>query len=93
MPSYKLAHVQEQGVDLIIIPLDASFGGMTTSEQKEEIDNFQTRAEDAGLRGTVVPVWKEFGRMVYIAPPDWHPIFAGLTPDYVEMNLNRELYW
>ena len=93
MPSYKLAHIQEQGVDLIIMPLDPAFGGMTPSEQKEELAGFQLRAEDAGLRGTVIPVWNEFGRLVFIAPPEWHPLLAGLTPDYVETNLNRELYW
>lgn len=93
MPNYKLAHIQEKGVDLIIIPLDAAFGGMTPSEQKERIDEFQTRADDAGLRGTVVPMWKEYGRMVFIAPLEWHSLVASLTPEFVERNLNRQMYW
>jgi hypothetical protein len=93
MPRFKLAHIQQQGVDLIIIPLDPAFGGMTESEQLEELAGFQLRAKDAGLSGTVVPIWKEYGRMVFIAPSDWHPLFASLTPEFVEANLNRELYW
>lgn len=93
MPRYKIAHIHEQGVDLIIIPLDASFGAMTISEQHEEMDEFQFRARSAGLAGTVVPVWREKGRMMFIAPTNWHLFLSSLSPEFVQMNLNRELFW
>lgn len=31
MPSYEVAHVHEQGQDLIIVPLDSQFGRLLTS--------------------------------------------------------------
>jgi hypothetical protein len=94
MPRYKAAHIKEQGIDLIIIPLESSFGHIGASTQHAEIAELQSRANDAGLRGTVVPVWDSGeGRMAFIAPTQWHPYFDSLTLAFVAMNLNREIYW
>jgi hypothetical protein len=93
MPRYKIAHVHEQGNDLIIIPLESSFGYRSQNDQHAEIGEFQMRANAAGLRGTVVPVWDSAGRMAFIARRDWHPFFASIDLAWVGRNLNRELYW
>jgi hypothetical protein len=93
MPHFKVAHVREQGVDLIIIPLDSNFGAKSQSEQHGAISELQVRASSAGLAGKVVPVWDNGGRMAFIAPPNWHPFFKDLNLGFVAQNLNRELYW
>lgn len=94
MPKYKIAHIKEQGVDLIIVPLEASFKFRTKSEQDETISELQSRASNAGLRGTVVPVWDNGGgRMGFIAPGNWHAFFQSINLQYVLNNINRELYW
>ncbi len=94
MPSYKIAHVKEQGVDLIIIPLDSAFGHKVSGDQKQIIGELQLRAQDAGLAGTVVPVWDDGGgRMAFIAPHNWHAFFASLNLQRVFASINRELSW
>jgi hypothetical protein len=94
MPQYRIAHVKEQGVDLIIIPLEASFGNLTQPDQQKTIALLQLHATGAGLRGTVVPVWDSgTGQMFFIAPERWHPFFRSIGLAWVAANINRELSW
>ena len=94
MPRFKVAHIREQGQDIIIVPLESSFGYKSDSEQAAIIDELQSHARGAGLGGTIVPVWDDGGgRMKFIAPRPWHPFFQGLSLTSVYANLNRELYW
>ena len=88
----KIAHVHEQGVDMIIVPLDNSFRSKTNDEKLKLKDQLQIKASSAGLRGVVVPVWNDsLGRMAFIAPRPWHHFFSNLNMDFVFSNLNREL--
>jgi hypothetical protein len=94
MPRFQVAHVREQGIDLIIIPLDSGFGQKLSSEQNEITSGLQVRARGAGLAGTVVPVWNSGGgRMAFIAPPNWHSFFRGLSLNSIATNLNKEISW
>ena len=93
MPSFKCAHVREQGVDLVIVPLDSSFGHKTEAEQHELIDAMQIAANSAGLAGTVVPIWTLGNRTVFIGPPNWHPFFKSITWNDVLASVNKEISW
>jgi hypothetical protein len=94
MPRYKVAHLREQGTDLIIIPLESRFGTMGSAAQAAEIKMLQIRANAAGLAGTVVPVWDAgSNRMGFRAPKQWHPYFGSISLSFVLANRNRELYW
>lgn len=94
MPRYKVAHIKEQGIDLIIIPLDSAFRTKSHEQQNEITLELQKRADAAGLAGTVVPVWDAGGgRMAFIAPQRWHPYFKGIDLAFVVANYNRELFW
>lgn len=94
MPRFQVAHIREQGVDLIIIPLNDSFRFKSQTEQNQIISELQLRATNAGLAGTVVPVWDSGGgRMAFIAPPNWHPFFRSINLQFIAANINRELYW
>jgi hypothetical protein len=94
MPTYKLAHIHEQGQDLIIIPVDRIFGSKTVAQQNREMQIFQAHATAAGLRGLVVLVWDVGGgRMDFRAPTRWHPFLESITPEYVAMKINRDLSW
>lgn len=75
MSKYKIAHVKEQGQQMIIIPLDSSFHHKTSDEQSGIKNALQSCASSAGLAGTVVPVWLHGGSMYFIAPQPWHPFF------------------
>lgn len=91
MSKYKIAHLREQGQDMIIIPLDKNFEYKTNNEQSEIVDSLQSYATSAGLAGTVVPVWLHGPQMKFIAPRPWHPFFKSLTWNAVISNLNKEL--
>jgi hypothetical protein len=93
MPHYKVAHLLEQGQNMIIVPLEASFDNQTTSTQQATIKELQGRAGAAGLAGTVVPVWDSGSRMKFIAPQPWHPFFQSLSMPQVMASINKEIHW
>lgn len=91
---YEVAHIREQGVDLIIIRLKSSFKYENKTDQYAIISELQLKASDAGLAGTVVPVWDNGGgQMGFIAPRSWHPFFKIINLEFVTYNINKELYW
>lgn len=94
MPNLDIAHLRQQGQDMIIVPLDSSFGHKAQDDQQAAIGEIQRAAIGAGLRGRVVPVWDNGGgRMAFIAPQPWHPFFRSLDLSTVYANVNRELSW
>ncbi len=44
MPRFQVAHLHEQGQDIIIVPLADSFGSKSEAEQDEIISELQLRA-------------------------------------------------
>jgi hypothetical protein len=94
MPHFKVAHIREQGQDMIIVPLDSSFEGKSSRDQHETISTLQVHARAAGLAGTVVPVWDSGGgRMKFIAPQPWHSFFQSTNLRFVLANINKDLSW
>jgi hypothetical protein len=94
MPRIKVAHVKHDNIDLIIVPLDPSFGSRPLIDQQRTTGELQLRARSAGLAGTVVPVWDAgLGRMGYVAPQNWQPFFSSISLQWVWLNVNRELFW
>jgi hypothetical protein len=90
MPQFDIAHLREQGQDIIIVPLERGFGSKSSQDQQAIIAELQACARAAGLAGTVVPVWDSGGgRMSYIAPRPWHSFFGGLSLSDVAQNLNK----
>src|SRR5690606_7449640 len=88
---YKIAHVREQGQQMIIIPLDPDFDRQTPQNQQETVASLQVCASSANLAGTVVVVWQAGNRMKFIAPEQWHPFFRTLPWRNVIANLNKTL--
>ena len=93
MPAFKLAHIREQGQDMIFIPLDAAFGRLPFEDQTAQIAELQARANSAGLAGLVVACWHELSRWHFLGPPQWRAFFESLPPEWISMNINRELTW
>lgn len=94
MPTLAIAHIREQGVDLIIAPLASDFGLKAPETQRALIAEIQLRSRGAGLAGTVVPVWDDgAGRMAFIAPRPWHPFFKSIGLGAVQASVNQELSW
>lgn len=92
MSDFDVAHINEQGVNLIIIPLESSFGLKSQEDQTAITNELQLCAASAGLAGTVVPVWDGgLGRMAFLAPPPFHPFFRSIDLSFVAHHLNRRL--
>lgn len=92
MTTYKIAHIHEQGQDLIIIPLSNQFE-QTAEEEKARLAVYlQGCSSSAGLRGHVVLVWPAGSQMKFLAPPPWHPFIRSLTLPAIYRMLNRELH-
>jgi len=89
---FKVAYFKEQGVTLVVIPLDSSFEHKSKEDQSRTVSSLQVCATSAGLAGTVVPVWEYNGSFRFIAPKNWHPFFQ--TPGIYQRilsNINKEL--
>lgn len=94
MTTLDIAHIQRQGQNMIIVPLDDSFDHKTSSQQQASIAAIQRAAIGARLAGTVVPVWEAAdGRMKFIAPRPWHPFFQSIELSWVFANVNKTLSW
>jgi len=94
MPRFKVAHVREQGQDIVIVPVDSNFGRKMTRDQQAIAAELELRSRSAGLAGKVVPVWDNGGgRMGFLAPHNWHSFFASVNLRWVFANINREIYW
>lgn len=91
MAVYKIAHIREQGVNLIIIPLESAFGMRSLADQRGVIAALQSCASSAGLAGTVVPVWQEGNSHRFIAPQKWKAYFESLGWNDILRNINKEL--
>ncbi|GGA40770.1 hypothetical protein [Dyella nitratireducens] len=92
MSSYKFAHLREQGQDMIVVPLDSSFGSQSSADQHAFIDAFQAQTRVAQLAGTVVAIWRSGNQVSFIAPRPWHGFFQspGIW-NLILANLNKEL--
>lgn len=92
MKRFEIAHIKEQGVDLIIVPVHSAFAAANQVEQTRLVRLLQQGAASAGLRGAVVPIWDiGSGRMGFLAPVPMHPFFLSINLTFVEANINREL--
>ena len=94
LATFKIAHIREQGVDLIIVPMGRAFGSVAVSDQQAVVAELQAQSMAAKLAGTVVPVWDcDGGEMGFIASQNWHPFFLSINLRWVLAHLNRELHF
>jgi hypothetical protein len=93
MPKYRVAHVNQQGQDMIIFPLEPSFGMKSITEQAEMLQDLEMRAHGAGLAGNAVIVWEQGKRLYFIGPKPWHPFLSSIGMRWVLAQVNRELSW
>src|SRR3981081_504542 len=92
MPTFQVAYLRRDGNDIIIVPVDRSFGKRSPGEQARIQEAFQRSAAAADIPGVVVPVWEDAtGRMAFRAPPPWHEFLESIDMVYVATALNRTL--
>lgn len=91
MNKFKIAHIREQGQDMIVVPLESAFDLRSESTQQETIAALQLASRSAGLAGTVVPVWLSGHGMKFIAPRQWIAFFRTLQWNQIMASINKEL--
>lgn len=92
MPKFQVAHIREQGQQIIIVVVADDFHHRASIEQNEAWRAIQRCASGAGLAGTVALVWDAGGgRMGFLAPDAWQPFFRSLNLAVVARNINRQL--
>jgi hypothetical protein len=89
--TYMTAHINQQGQNLIIVPLDDAFQHQTAAQQNATWEAIQGCAQVAGLAGLVCLVWESQGGFHFLAPQAWHAFFQSIDMAFVAANLNREL--
>lgn len=93
MPKLKVAHIREQGQDMLIFPLDQSFGNRSNHDQNEALALLEHRAHSAGLAGQAVAIWQHGMHTHFRGPSNWQNFLRGISMGWVLANVNRELSW
>jgi hypothetical protein len=93
MPSFKVAHIREQGQNMLLFPLDSSFGNKTSSDQNAILNELEDRAHAAGLAGSAAIFWQHGGHGHFMGPRPWHPFLRGLSYNAVVRSLNKTISW
>jgi len=94
MERVQVAYINEQGVDLLLVPVDPAFQKHSDTDQLRVCAVLQACATTAGLSGTVVPVWDAGdGRMAFLAPREAHAFLIAIDLGFVVEHINGELRW
>lgn len=92
MPTFQVAHLKHGGQDLIIVPVERSFGKRSPTEQARIQEAFQRSATSAKIPGVVVPVWEDSGgKLAFRAPSSLHEFLKSIDMVYVATALNQNL--
>jgi hypothetical protein len=92
MTTYQIAHIVEQGQQIILIPVDDQFEYKLPEDKQSILGSLQFCATSARLAGTVVLVWNNpSGRLAFMGPHQWHPWLRTLTMQRVIGSLNNTL--
>ena len=89
--TYEVAHLREQGQDIIIVPVNSSVGAKNQQQQNEIKRSIQIYASNAGLAGTVCLVWSSGNKFNFLAPSQWHGFFRSIDMRFVTVNINKRL--
>jgi hypothetical protein len=87
MQYFDIAHVREQGVDLIIVFVDQRVGRVTDGERAEVSARLTLCSRSAGLAGFVVLVWPGG----FYGDRRFHPFFESAPYEVLAASINRKL--
>ena len=90
MSSIKVAHLREQGQDMLLFPLSGAFGSKPTSAQDTILAELERSAHRAGLAGRAAAFWEVGGRTYFLGPRRWASFLRSISLAMVWANVNRE---
>ena len=93
MPTVKVAHIREQGQNMLLFPLDSSFGRKTSAEQQSILMELENRAHAAGLAGRAAVFWESAGRTNSLGPKLWSSFLRSMSMRRVLASVNKSVSW
>lgn len=93
MPKLRVAHIREQGQNMIIFPLDQSFGNRSNDDQETTLSGLEYRANSAGLAGYAVAIWQHGPHTHFRGPSKWQNFLRSISMRWVLANVNKEISW
>lgn len=93
MPTIKLAHIREQGQNMLLFPLDRSFGQKPEHERHEVLQELEDRAHGAGLAGRGALIWETGGRTYTLGPKPWANFLKSISLRHVLASVNKSITW
>ena len=92
MARFDIAHIHEQGQDMIIAFVNSAVGYKPTEDMEAIRQAIEGCANSAGLRGQAALVWDAGGgQLKFFAPSPWHPFFRSLSLFQVASSVNKYL--
>ena len=92
MPHYKVAHVRDQDVEYLLLPVESSFGQKTDEEQRAFVEECQSGALASELQGAIVVVWEDDkGHTQFRSPLSFRAVCNDWTLRRVLAGLNQEI--
>jgi len=92
MTTFDVAHIRQQGQNMIIVPMRTEFGRKTAGEQANIEAALASAAHSAALAGQVVTVWDNGGgRMAFRGPTQWRAFLASISLRWVGANINKRI--
>ena len=90
--TFQVAHVQEQGQQVILILVSPAFSRLGSSQQQQQYGALQRCATASGMAGTVALVWDAGGgRVGTYGPTRWQGFLESLDPLTVQASINKKL--
>jgi hypothetical protein len=89
----ELAHIREQGQNMLLFPLDRSFAQKTSAEKHQILEELQERAHGAGLAGRAAVFWESAGRTHSLGPKAWGAFLSSISLRHVLANINKTISW
>jgi hypothetical protein len=89
--TYEIAHINEQGQNMIIIPISPSIHTKTQAQKNALLNSLQYFARDAGLAGSVCLVWQVNRRLYSLGPHQWSRFLTSIDMNFVSRNINKKL--
>lgn len=93
MPTFKLAHIREQGQNMLLFPLDRSFGLKSEAEKSLIVQELEDRAHGAGLAGRAAAIWESGGRTYTLGPKPWAGLLRSISIRHVLASVNKSISW
>ena len=91
MAKYRVAQLTHEGENVILVPVDRSFGKRAQEHREQELVKLRAAAASTGLNGTVVIIWDSAGSVAAFGPDKWKNFAENLRWTSLRTKMNSDL--